>query len=216
MADFWGYFVQAMLLSLALTLDNLFASFSYGAEKIKIPFSQKLLIVTISTTVLCISLFIGGAVGQYVPEAVGKWLGFSILLLIGIIKLLQSLFKNLGRRKPERQIEFSLFSLKFILNICNDATSADADKSKDLSIKELIAFSLALSTDSLTVGLTTGMQYDSLALKLLFTAFAFLFGIAMFYIGYFAGGKVANKVKSDLSWLGGVFFIGLAVAKLFI
>lgn len=52
-------FINALLFSLALSLDSLVAFFGYGMENIKVPFKRLILIITLNTFVLACGLLLG-------------------------------------------------------------------------------------------------------------------------------------------------------------
>ncbi|WP_051365849.1 hypothetical protein [Metaclostridioides mangenotii] len=88
------YFLEIFLLVIALSIDSFVASFAYGANKIKIPISSVAVINIICTLVLGVSLFLGSAIGSYIPSNLTKIICFSILFFIGLIKLFDSTSKS--------------------------------------------------------------------------------------------------------------------------
>ena len=213
--------IEVLLLSLllvsALSLDALVAAFGYGAGKIKIPFNSTLIINLICTAFLAASLFAGKAVSGFLSPGVRKYICFSLLLLIGLIKLCDGLLKSYIRKKKtfDKSIRFKFLSLKFILNVYADPETADADASKILTVGEAAALAVALSVDSLAVGLGLGFDSANPWIYAVMIAFSFVTGIAAVILGCFIGKRIAQKTPLNLSWLSGVILIVLAVSKLF-
>ncbi|MCL2847766.1 MAG: sporulation membrane protein YtaF [Firmicutes bacterium] len=209
------FFVQAIVLVVALSLDALVASFSFGAEGIKIPIKSSIVIAFITTAVLAVALLLGWAFAQFIPVDVATYIASGILITVGLVKLFDSLIKGYIRRHNglDKKINFKLFSLKFMLNIYADPIEADKDKSKVLSLAEAVGLAVILSIDSLTVGLGAGLAgggiYWIIGLSL-------IFGIAFLYLGSFLGRKVRSKSKIDLSWLSGLLLIVLGIVNIFI
>ncbi len=205
--------LSAALLVSALSLDALIAAFSYGVNKIKIPFRSLMIVNLVCSGFLAASLFLGRLLSGVISEAVSRGLCFAILLVIGLIKLSDSLIKGYIRKhKPAgKSIKFNLFSLKFILNVYADPEDADKDESKILSIGEAMSLAVALSLDSLTVGLGVGMTES---VWWLIIGMSLVSDLAALIAGGIIGGKIAKKTSLNIGWLSGVIFIGLAVSKL--
>jgi len=139
---------------------------------------------------------------------------FAILIILGIAKILDSFTKSFIRKHKNlnKKIKFSFFNIKFILNLYADPEKADIDLSKILSPAEAVALAVSLSLDGLAVGFGAALgNVNGLAVfifSLITDAFAVMFGC-------YIGNKIAKKVSFNLSWLGGVLLIALAVSKLF-
>ena len=213
--------IQSLLLSLllvsALSLDSLVAAFGYGVNKIKIPFRSVMVINIITSAFLAASLFAGKAISGVINPDICKYICFSLLLLIGLIKLSDSLIKSYIRKKKtiDKSIKFKILSLKFILNVYADPETADADSSKILTIGEAAALAVALSLDGLAVGFGAGFEGANIWIYVIMIAFSLLTDISAVLLGGFIGRKVAQKTSLNLAWLSGVILIGLAVSKLF-
>lgn len=206
--------LQSILLVTALSTDAFVASFAYGTNQIKIPVFSVLIISLICTGMMVLSLFIGNLVRPFVPPDMGKALCFLILMALGILKLFDSSIKAYIRKKKEinRKIKFSLFHLRFILNVYADPEDADSDASLVLSPGEAASVAIALSLDGLAVGFgaaLTEVSWIELAL------FSLLINILAVVGGSLFGKKIAEKCSADLSWIGGALLILLAVCKLF-
>jgi putative sporulation protein YtaF len=207
------YFLEIFLLVIALSIDSFVASFAYGANKIKIPILSVAVINIICTLVLGISLFLGSAIGSYIPASLTKIICFSILFLIGLIKLFDSTSKSFIKKNNNinKEINFSMFNLSFILQIYVNPENADKDLSKSLSVKESVALALALSMDALAAGFGAGIADISYSLVL----FSFLVvNTSFMVIACNLGGKVSEKINMDISWISGVLLIVLAFLKL--
>ena len=207
----------SLLLVSALSLDALVAAFGYGADKIKIPFRSTLLINLICSAFLAAALFAGEAVSGFLGEAVCTAVCVSLLMLIGLIKLSDSLIKGYIRKHKslDKSFKFRFLSLKFILNVYADPETADADFSKTLSMKEAAALAVALSLDSVAAGLGVGFADAGCTDYLIITGLSLITGVIAVLLGNLIGKKVAQKTPLNLSWLSGAILIGLAISKLF-
>ena len=212
--DAWFYpALEALLLVVALSLDAFVASFAYGAQRIKIPFSSALIISGICTATLAVSLLLGALLRPFLPQGLTKGLCFALLFLLGITKLCDSAIKTLIRRhkRMHRQVSFSVFSLKFILDVYADPEKADRDGSRVLSPAEAASLAVALSLDGLAVGFGAALMQVNV---LLVMAFSLAVGLLAVRLGGKIGNRAAQSLPFDLSWLSGALLIVLAVLKL--
>ncbi|MEL7569061.1 MAG: hypothetical protein AAGU14_00705, partial [Eubacteriaceae bacterium] len=70
-----------ILLITAICIDAFITSFAYGAAKTKIPFLSIAVISIICTAVLALSLSIGNAASQIIPQNISKIICFIIFLI---------------------------------------------------------------------------------------------------------------------------------------
>ena len=205
--------VQLFLLATALSVDALFASFAYGSRRIQIPIRSILLISFICSGILGLTLLLGTQIALFFDERIAAWLGFGILSALGIIRVFDSFLKNWIRKRGTSGSEMTLkaFRLTFILTIYADPQAADMDGSRTLSTREAAALAVALSLDAIAAGLGIGMGG---AMVVPAAGLKFLMTVAAVLIGCKLGGKLAERVDRDLSWLSGGLLILLAVLQL--
>lgn len=85
--------LSTLLLVIGLCVDTFVTSFSYGVNKIKIPFISDIVINLVSTTFLAISLYFGKLVSSFLSPSFTTFLGFIILFILGFLHLGESLLK---------------------------------------------------------------------------------------------------------------------------
>lgn len=155
----------------------------------------------------------GRVIRPLLPQGLAEGLGFAILLLLGVTKLFDSSIKAYIRRHKamKRDIRFSLSSLRFILTVYADPQEADRDASQSLSAGEAASLAVALSLDSLAAGIGAGVSRVG---PLEAAAVAFFLGILAVLAGHAAGKRLAERCPSDLSWIGGLLLILLAIGRL--
>lgn len=205
---------EALILASALSLDAFVASFAYGSKKIKIPFRSVQVINLICGAITGLSLLLGTIVKQYIPDWLTVAISFTILFILGIVKLLDSITKSIIRKynNLNKEIEFSLFNFKFILNLYANPEDADIDRSNTLSPREAASLAIALSLDGITVGLGAAIgNVNGLAVFLC----SLLTNMIAVLSGSLVGNKIAGKTTFDLSWVSGIILIILAFTKLF-
>ncbi len=206
--------IEAIILASALSLDSFVASFAYGNNKIKIPFLSVQVINTVCSSILGMSLLVGSIVRQYIPSWLTTSLCFTILFILGIVKLLDSITKSIIRKysSVEREIKFSMLNFKFILQLYADPEDADVDQSKTISLAEAFSLAIALSLDGLAIGFGVAIGNINVLLVFIFSLFT---GFIAIKLGCYIGNKFAKSLNFDLSWISGFILIILAFLKLF-
>ena len=209
----FSHALEAAVLALSLSLDAFTAAFAYGCKKIKIPLLSALIINLICTGVTGLSFLFGAVLAQFVPGGIAIGLSFSILLLIGITKLLDSITKSIIRKHTNlsKEINLSLFNFKFILRLYADPEAADVDVSESISTREAAILAVSLSLDGFAVGFGAALLGFNVWAVILFSLVTN--GLAI-WLGSGIGNKAAYSLRFNISWLAGAVLIGLAVMQL--
>ena len=207
---FASVFLEAFVLSASVSMDAFVTGFAYGSNKIKIPFRSVVLIILVTCGSLGVSLLAGAVVGAYLPPSLAVWGGFAILFAIGFIKLADGVVKAVIRKYSnlDREIKFSVFSLKFILRLYADPEAADVDGSRRLSPREALSLAAALALDGAAVGFGAAVGNFNIFVVL---GFALATDTVAIILGGVLGEKFASRVSFNVSWLGGALLMVLAV-----
>jgi len=213
---FLGLFViiaEAALLSFACSLDTFAAAFAYGSKNIKIPFISAFLINIVCSFSLGLALLGGVFIRPFLPEFLTAIIAFSILFIIGLIKLLDSATKSIIKKigELETELKFSLFNFNFILGIYAEPEKADLDKSKIISSGEAVLLALALSLDGIAAGIAASLGNINWVMVLIFSL---ILNIVAIIGGEKIGSKIREKLPFNLSWISGIVLIALAVLNL--
>jgi len=204
--------LEALLLAGILSIDLALSAFAYGANRIKIPLVSAHIINFICSGAIGFSFLVGTAIRPFLPEWLTIAIGFGILFVIGLVRLLDGIIKSMIRKNIDVNKEFSMFNLKFIVSVYADPEKADSDDSKVLSPMEAVGLAFAVSMDGLALGL--GAAFGDIN-GLLVCLWSLITGIMAIMLGYRLGERLVCKLNFDASWLGGVALIILALAKLF-
>ncbi|EKQ53413.1 MULTISPECIES: sporulation membrane protein YtaF [unclassified Clostridium] len=204
--------LESLLLVSSLCIDSFVASIAYGTSKIRIPPSSVIVINLVCTSTLAISLFIGSIIKSLLPNNLPIILGFLLLMLLGIYRLFEYVFKSYISKcsKSDKPLTFKIFDFQFVLQVYADEIKADFDKSKCLNIKESVYLALALSLDSLAVGFGSSLCNINYTQVLIL---CFIVGILCVSLGVFLGRKFTQKLNLELSWLSGALLILLAILR---
>ena len=201
------------MLALVLSLDAFVCAFAYGSERIKLPALSVLVITAIGAAVLALSGWFGTWAMEFLPQWLEPFLSFAILFLLGVVRLLDSFIKRMIQRRDDfnKELNFSAFNLRFILRLYADPARADVDSSKVVSPAEAVALALAVSLDSLAIGISAafaGVNMLHLVLA------AFIATAAALVLGRAAGERISRSLPFDVSMGGGAMLIILAFAGL--
>ena len=206
--------LEAVIISSSVSMDAFAASFAYGSNRIKIPMLSLQIINIICSSVLGLSFIAGTVIKNYIPAWLTTVICFIVLFVIGIIKLMDSITKSIIKKynNLNKELRFSLFNFRFILNLYANPVEADIDSSKVISPTEAVSIALVLSLDSLAVGFGAALgNTNGLAVFIC----SFVIGTLAIVLGCYAGNKAAQKLPFNISWLGGVLLIILAVWQVF-
>ena len=205
--------IEAAILASSLSLDALTAGFAYGSNKIKIPFLSVQIINLICSGFTGLALLFGAILKDYIPHGLTIGICFTILFVLGIIKLMDGITKTIIRKYSnlKKELKFSIFNFKFILKLYADPEAADVDHSKSISPMEAASIAIALSLDGIAVGFGAALGNVN-------GLYVFLFSLITNAVAIIAGRrlgeKIATKIPFNLSWLSGVILIALAFSKL--
>jgi len=209
---------EAIVLASSCSIDAFTAGFAYGSNKIKVPMLSNQIINIICSSVLGLSLLMGALLRQYLPEGLTIIICFIILFLLGIMKLLDSITKSIIRKynrreaKLNKEIRFSMFNFKFILNLYANPEDADVDENKVLSSSEAVALAVSLSLDGIAVGFGAALGNINVLAVILASLVT---NVVAVMLGNYFGNKLARKVPFSLTWLSGVVLLVMAFMKLF-
>lgn len=214
MQDFLIIILESFLLTAAISIDVFTASIGYGTDNIKIPPLSTIIISGVCSLTLGISLFIGSTIENYIPTKTANLIYFSILFILGTIKIFEGSIKSyiIKRKNLNKKFSFSVLHLNFILNVYANPEEADRDSSRYLSPTEAISLAIAMSIDGLAVGFGAALASSNIWITI---SISFLLGILSIIFGDKIGRKISQKSSLNISWLGGTILIFLAILKLF-
>ncbi|WP_195970753.1 sporulation membrane protein YtaF [Clostridium thermobutyricum] len=205
--------MSIFILVISLILDSFVTSIAYGSDNIKIPNSSIILINFISALMLTLAILFGMSLMNFIPTGLPNKISFIIFFSLGLYKLFEVLIKKYFKKFSlhKKPLTFKAFDMKFALNVYIDEKSADFDKSKAISLKESVYLSLALSLDSLAVGI--GISFMQINYVLLIVL-CFILGVLSFKFGILLGKKLVSKREINLSWLSGLILLLISFTKL--
>jgi putative sporulation protein YtaF len=160
------------LIILAISIDSFCIGIAYGLKKLIIPIKSIIVINIFCILFFGISVIFGKILLIFININVAAILSTTIMITLGIWFYIQILINDKYNNIEVKLIKnIRIKSLGIVINILKEPTSADIDISGVIDSKEACYLGIALSLDSLAVGVgasLTGLVNLPISLLLLF------------------------------------------------
>ncbi len=194
--------LKLILLIISVSTDGFAVSLGLGSAGIKIPIKSTIVISFIGTLFLWISVNLGGIIGGIIDERICEVVSSTMLFSLGVFNLTSVYFGRISKKKSRKKAT--------PIEMFFDGEKADTDNSKDISLKEAVVLSVALSADSIITGISVGALGMKIAPVIILT---FLAGILAVQIGAYIGKKFKNSKNLSVNYLCGIVLIAMAFLK---
>lgn len=214
-------FLTYLFLALSLSIDSIGIGITYGLRNTRIPIFSKLILFFISIFFTTISLMLGNLITKLLPDYIANFVGSFILIFIGIWILFQIFYTPHKKECVINSNEPKIYSLfiKFLgitIQIIKEPKSSDLDNSKIIDWKEACFLGIALSIDSISVSIGSGITgLSSFCFPILVASFHMLF----LFIGKFLGHKINGMKKfpeNICNIISGCLLIIIGITRLFV
>lgn len=211
-----------IVLAASVSIDALGIGITYGFRNTKINHFAKIVLFVISISITWLSICIGNGICNIFPKEFTSIIGSLILISMGIFVIYQALKnkdeiinKDIQVNEP-KIYRFFIDFLGITIQIIRDPISSDLDGSKRIDVKEAFYIGIALSIDSICVGICSSIiGYNSV----IFPIFVATFQLIFLSVGSLIGKKiltVANIPDNIWNVLSGLLLICIGVSRLFI
>ena len=208
------------ILAISSSIDSLGLGITYGIKDTKITIFAKIILFLTSLLFSSMSISIGNFISEFLPSIVCNILSFLILFSMGVWIIIQSFNtsskqKNISKASKKKKIyKFFIKSLGITIQIIKNPINSDLDNSKKIESREALYLGLALSLDSLCIGIGNSvMGNTSFIFPLLVATFQFIF----LSIGLTFGKKI-NSITNipDNIWsiISGLLLVFISILKL--
>ncbi len=211
-----------LFLALSLSIDSIGIGITYGLRNTYIPLLSKLILFLISVIFTTIALLLGNLITYILPDNIANYIGSFILVFIGFWILFQifhsSKNDNVNLENINKDKIYTLF-IKFLgitIQIIKHPNSSDFDNSKIIDFREAFFLGIALSIDSISVSIGSGITGMN---SFLFPLLVATFHIAFLFLGSFLGKKISgiNLIPDYIcNVISGVLLVLIGVSRLFI
>lgn len=215
---------HAFWIALIVSLDTFSVGITYGMRKIRLPFPSVMVLSICSGMVIFASMNMGNWLAKWLPPFAATIAGATIFIALGFLTLIQEkqkkdkkcLAKNqLSVSKKIRAQNAKKFQWKqaySIIQVLRSPTVADIDQSGTISTVEAFFLGMALSLDSLIVGLgasTIGIS------PMILTGIVFILSSLFLYLGMWLGIQmIGNFWRGVFVYVPGISFILIGLLRL--
>ena len=214
--------ITYLILAISVSIDSFGIGITYGLRNTKITKFAKVILFAISVLVTAFSVCIGNTISNIFPKIVTTFIGSIFLIFMGLFVIYQSLKnkeeikKNYSFKNEQRVYKFFIDFLGITVQIIRNPISSDLDSSKNIDWKEALYLGIALSIDSICIGICSSViGYNSFMFPILVA----IFQLTFLSIGRFLGEKISSvSTIPENIWnvLSGVLLICIAISRFFV
>ena len=204
--------LNLILIAICVSLDSLGIGLTYGLKNTKISFYAKIILFIISILITTFSIILGNYICKIFSQNISKMLGSILLCVMGLWIIIQSITNN--KEKIKKEYHFFIKFLGITIQIIRDPNYSDLDNSNNIDAKEAVYLGIALSLDSIGIGI--GSSIIGLN-SFLFPILVAVFQLFFLSIGSFLGEKIkdiSNIPENIWSIISGTLLIFIGISKI--
>ena len=171
--------LSCIFLAISVSIDSLGIGITYGIKDTKINNIAKIILFMISFIIACFSINIGNIISSVFTDFVANLIGSVILIFMGLWVIFQAISKKDAKKDNLSEPKFYNFFIKSLgitIQIIKSPISSDLDSSNKIDTREAIYLGIALSLDSLCVGIGSSiLKINSYLFPILVSSFQLIF-----------------------------------------
>lgn len=232
--------LNCILLAFCVSIDSLSIGLTYGLKNTRISFGAKLILFIISIVITSLSIFIGASICKIFSPNISTAIGCILLCIMGLWIIIQAIINNKENEednsissyevfpqtaslhksnfsykvKKKKEYHFFIKFLGITIQIIRDPSYSDLNKSNQIEGKEAIYLGIALSLDSIGIGIGSSI----IGLNLfLFPMLVAIFQLFFLSFGSYLGKKIKdifNIPQNIWSIIAGVLLIFVGISKI--
>lgn len=193
---------EIIILLFSLSIDLFFVGLSFGINKINITMLQNLFLNLIGTMILVLTFIIGKNLTYYFLNFNSYPISASIFIVLGIIKLANSLKSILHQKNRIFHIRYKTIEIR--LQIFKQSFQPDYLIHQHMSYRELILLAVLLSIDNIIAGIGIGLLDISFPLLIVMS---FSISFVFLYTSNYIGSKISVHIPKNRDWISGIILI---------
>lgn len=189
-----------IFLSLSLSIDSIGIGLGCGISKVRVSAFSCVIICFVSCIITALSLALGNALWILFSGNILIYISNIFLIAMGMFIMIQGFIKSKDKHST--------------VNIMRNPDSCDIDNSKNIDLKEAIITAIALSADSIGVGVCSCVYGLDI---IVVTILAFIFMYLFIMTGLALGKKSSDKFKLSPKFsvaISGIIIIGIGLYRL--
>lgn len=199
-------FFLIIILALSVSIDSFGIGITYGIRNTSINNSAKIILLITSFVFACVSIIFGNFFFAFFPNSIINIISCLLLIFMGIFIIYET-YHNFSKTYENKTIDITMQIIKNPIN-------SDLNNSNIIEKNEAIYLALALSLDSICVGISS----SSFGLSaLIFPILVPIFQLLFINIGIFLGKKIiiSNSVSLKFwNFLSGILLIFIGFLRI--
>lgn len=194
--------LNCFLLAICVSIDSLSIGVTYGLKNTKISFGAKCILFCISIIVTTFSVFLGSSICKVFPSYVSCAIGSILLCLMGVWIIVQAITKNKDGHSG------------VTVQIIRDPSYSDFNNSNQIEAKEALYLGIALSLDSIGIGIGSSIMGLN---TFLFPILVASFQLFLLSLGGYLGKKIkdiSNIPENIWGIVSGILLIFVGISKI--
>ncbi|ARU59712.1 sporulation membrane protein YtaF [Tumebacillus avium] len=223
------HYFSLLVLAFAVSLDGFGVGLTYGLRKIRFPLWSLLVVTLCSATMILVAMQLGDVLSMYLTPSFAKTFGAVILIGVGSFAIYNILTQKEKDPVAEEQtqeaslqpaeeehktvLHVELKKIGLVIQILRTPSSADVDRSGDISVKEGLILGFALSMDGFGAGVGASLiGFHSISTALTIAVMNLVF----IYTGLRVGMRFADaRLLRKMVYIPGVMLILIGISKFF-
>ena len=193
----------SIVLALAVATDVFVGFCACGGRGIRLKRFTAVVSAIVCAVIFLVFGLLGSVVTTHINDRAEAYIGAAVLLLIGLTRIFDRTFKALILHFRRW---FSPLS-----EVYAKPELADRDLCGNLSVHEGVLLACATSVDAALTALGSGLGVGAVIVGAIFS---FLFSYGAVRLGMWLGRRLAANLPVNISVIGGLVLIALAIAKL--
>lgn len=203
---------EMLVLAAALSIDAFGIGATCALRGIKNPSVSKLVICMVSVAVTAAAAFLGGVIGRFMPEYIGRVIGAALLIILGLYVAAGAVREEKsGKENTNKETS----PIETAAKILRSPTACDMDSSSSVDLREALYIGAALSADSFSAGIGAGIGGALWAVPVLCGGFQLL----LLCLGELLGKYLKSFCDIRQLWftlLSAVMLIAIGICRLFL